>query len=153
VVGIRGARMIEINDGEILLTPYKWTYEERILYKHKGNKFFEKNYSKWATLIIDHIDDLIIISERKYHNLEDEPCYLVKIDGGTHMIDAEDTYYEHWWGNKKFKKEFKDNDEYGYMDSFLTAKGHDAVPEEIKITAMISKKDYQELQKRFNTLA
>jgi hypothetical protein len=145
--------MIEINDGEILLTPYKWTYEERILYKHKGNKFFEKNYSKWATLIIDHIDDLIIISERKYHNLEDEPCYLVKIDGGTHMIDAEDTYYEHWWGNKKFKKEFKDNDEYGYMDSFLTAKGHDAVPEEIKITAMISKKDYQELQKRFNTLA
>jgi hypothetical protein len=145
--------MIEINDGEIFLTPYKWTYEERILYKHKGNKFFEKNYSKWATLIVDHIDDLIIIGENKYHDLEDEPCYLVKIDGGTYMVDAEDTYYEHWWGNKKFKKEFKDNDEYGYMDSFLTAKGHDAVPEKIKITAMVSKKDYQELKKRFNTLA
>ena len=57
--------MIEINDGEIFLTPYKWTYEERILYKHKGNKFFEKNYSKWATLIVDDIDDLIIISENK----------------------------------------------------------------------------------------
>ena len=99
--------MIEINDGEIFLTPYKWTYEERILYKHKGNKFFEKNYSKWATLIVDDIDDLIIISENKYHDLEDEPCYLVKIDGDTHMVEAEDTYYEHWWGNKKFKKEFR----------------------------------------------
>ena len=110
--------MIEINDGEILLTPYKWTYEERILYKHKGNKFFELNYSKWATLVVDDIDDLMIIGERKYHDLEDEPCYLVKINGDTHMRDAEDTYYEHWWGDKKFKKEFEHNDEYGYMDSF-----------------------------------
>ena len=145
--------MIEINDGEILLTPYKWTYEERILYKHKGNKYFELNYSKWATLVVDDIDDLMILGERKYHDLEDEPCYLVKINGDTHMRDAEDTYYEHWWGNKKFKKEFEDKDEYGYMDSFLMSKGHDVVPEEIKITAMISKKDYKELQKRFNTLA
>ena len=145
--------MIEINDGEILLTPYKWTYEERILYKHKGNKFFELNYSKWATLVVDDIDDLMILGERKYHDLEDEPCYLVKINGDTRMRDAEDTYYEHWWGNKKFKKEFEDKDEYGYMDSFLMSKGHDVVPEEIKITAMISKKDYKELQKRFNTLA
>ena len=141
--------MIEINDGEILLTPYKWSYEERILYKHKNNKFFEKNYSKWATLIVDDIDDLTILGEHKYHNLEDEPCYLVKINGYTHMVEAEDTYYVHWWGDKKFKKEFEHNDEYGYMDSFLTTKGHDAVPEKIKITAMISKKDYQELQKRF----
>lgn len=141
--------MIEINNGEILLTPYKWTYEERILYKHKNNKFFEKNYSKWATLIVDDIDDLTILGEHKYHNLEDEPCYLVKINGYTHMVEAEDTYYEHWWGNKKFKKEFEDKDEYGYMDSFLESKGHDVVPEKIKITAMISKKDYQELKKRF----
>ena len=141
--------MIEINDSEILLTPYKWSYEERILYKHKNNKFFEKNYSKWATLIVDDIDDLTILGEHKYHNLEDEPCYLVKINGYTHMVEAEDTYYEHWWGNKKFKKEFEDKDEHEYMDSFLEFKGHDAVPEKIKITAMISKKDYQELQKRF----
>ena len=141
--------MIEINNGEILLTPYKWTYEERILYKHKNNKFFEKNYSKWATLIVDDINDLTILGEHKYHNLEDEPCYLVKINGDTHMVEAEDTYYEHWWGNKKFKKEFEDKNEHGYMDSFLESKGHDVVPERIKITAMISKKDYQELQKRF----
>ena len=39
------------------------------------------------------------------------------------------------------------------MDSFLEAKGHDTAPEKIKITAMVSKKDYQELKKRFNTLA
>ena len=48
------------------------------------------------------------------------------------------------------KKEFEDKNEHGYMDSFLESKGHDVVPERIKITAMISKKDYQELQKRFN---
>ena len=35
------------------------------------------------------------------------------------------------------------------MDSFLEDKNLD-ITEDTKITAMISKKDYQELQKRFN---
>ena len=35
--------MIEQQKNEVLLTPYKWTYEERRLYKSKGNVFFEKN--------------------------------------------------------------------------------------------------------------
>ena len=140
--------MIEISDGEILLTPYKWTYEERRLYKTNGNKFFEKNYSKWARLNIDDINDLTITGEHKYHNLEDEPCYLVEINGGTYVEDQEDTYYEYWWGNKKFKKEFEDKD-YGWMDSFLEDKNLD-ITEDTKITAMISKKDYQELQNCFN---
>ena len=43
------------------------------------------------------------------------------------MVEAEDTYYEHWWGDKN-----DDNDEYGYMH-LLTTKGYDAVPEKIKI--------------------
>mgnify|MGYP003153359117 FL=1 len=73
---------------------------------------------------------------------------MVKINGGTYVEDQEDTYYEYWWGNKKFKKEFEDKD-YGWMDSFLEDKNLD-ITEDTKITAMISKKDYQELQNCFN---
>jgi len=135
--------MIEINNGEILLTPYKWTYEERRLYKTNENKFFEKNYSKWVSLNVDHIDDLVIIGEKIVN--EDEPCYLIEIVGSTYVEDQQDTYYEYWWGNKKFKEEFKEKN-YGWMDSFLEDKNLD-ITEDTKITAMISKKDYKELKK------
>ena len=137
--------MIRIENGEVLLTPYKWTYEERRLYKTKKNKFFEKNYSKWSTLNINHVNDLVIIGEKIVN--EDEPCYLVEIVGSTYVEDQEDTYYQYWFGNKKFKKEFEEK-EYGWIDNFLEDKNLD-IEEKAKITAMISKKDYQELQKRF----
>ena len=92
---------------------------------------------------MDHIDDLVIIGEKIVN--EDEPCYLIEIVGSTYVEDQQDTYYEYWWGNKKFKEEFKEKD-YGWMDSFLEDKNLD-ITEDTKITAMISKKDYKELKK------
>ena len=37
--------MIDINKNGVFLTPNKWSYEERRLFKDKGRIFFEKNYN------------------------------------------------------------------------------------------------------------
>ena len=92
--------MIDVNKNQVLLTPYKWSYEERRLFKDKGRTFFEKNYSKWATIEVDKFEDIEIIGK-------DGEDHIVKFHGDTHYIDAQDTYYEYWWGDKSLKKKFK----------------------------------------------
>ena len=91
--------MIDVNKNQVWLTPNKWSYEERRLYKDKGHTFFEKNYSKWATIEVDKFEDIKIIGK-------DGEDHIVKFHGDTHYIDAQDTYYEYWWGDKSLKKKF-----------------------------------------------
>ena len=134
--------MIEQQKNEVLLTPYKWTYEERRLYKSKGNAFFEKNYSKWATINVNHINDLVVLKDVKEG---DEDCYLVEIIGESFCDSSEDTYYNHWWGDKSLKRKAKDEGE-DEMEYFLKKQGYDGVPYEVKYTAVISKKDYKKLK-------
>ena len=135
--------MIEQQKNDVFLTPNKWSYEERYLYKVNGSVFFEKNYSKWATINVNHIDDLVILENVKE---DGEDCYRVQIIGESLCECALDTYYEHWWGNKQLKKKFEEQDRC-YMDSFLEdideGKG---ITEDAKITAVISKKDYVKLK-------
>ena len=135
--------MIDINKNGVFLTPNKWSYEERRLYRSKGNVFFEKNYSKWATIEVDKFKDIDIINETTDND------YLVQFFNDTHYIDAEDTYYEYWWGNKSLKKKFKKNNEY-YMEEFLERQGYDGMPKDVKITAVISKKDYVKLKELYS---
>ena len=148
--------MIDINKNGVFLTPNKWSYEERRLYKSKGNVFFEKNYSKWATIEVDKFEDIDIIETlgklkrmedivSASHRLEKSEDYLVQFFNDTHYIDAEDTYYEYWWGNKSLKKKFEKNNEY-YMEEFLERQGYDGMPKDVKNTAVISKKDYKKLK-------
>ena len=138
--------MIEQQKNEVFLTPYKWTYEERRLYKSKGNVFFEKNYSKWATINVNHINDLVVLKDVKEG---DEDCYLVEIIGESFCDSSEDTYYEHWWGDKSLKKKFKKDNEF-YMEEFLERNGHGEGTEDTKITAIISKKDYVKLKELYS---
>jgi hypothetical protein len=129
--------MIDINKNGVFLTPNKWSYEERRLYKSKGNVFFEKNYSKWATIEVDKFEDIDIISETTDND------YLVQFFNDTHYIDAEDTYYEYWWGNKSLKKKFdEETDGYGRIEDYID----DDVPYMVRNTAVISKKDYKKLK-------
>ena len=130
-------KMIDINKNGVFLTPNKWSYEERRLYKSKGNVFFEKNYSKWATIEVDKFEDIDIISETTDND------YLVQFFNDTHYIDAEDTYYEYWWGNKSLKKKFdEETDGYGRIEDYID----DDVPYMVRNTAVISKKDYKKLK-------
>ena len=129
--------MIDINKNGVFLTPNKWSYEERRLYKSKGNVFFEKNYSKWATIEVDKFEDIDIISETTDND------YLVQFFNDTHYIDAEDTYYEYWWGNKSLKKKFdEETNGYGRIEDYID----DDVPYMVRNTAVISKKDYKKLK-------
>ena len=129
--------MIDINKNGVFLTPNKWSYEERRLYKSKGNVFFEKNYSKWATIAVDKFEDIDIISETTDND------YLVQFFNDTHYIDAEDTYYEYWWGNKSLKKKFdEETNGYGRIEDYID----DDVPYMVRNTAVISKKDYKKLK-------
>ena len=129
--------MIDINKNGVFLTPNKWSYEERRLYRSKGNVFFEKNYSKWATIEVDKFEDIDIISETTDND------YLVQFFNDTHYIDAEDTYYEYWWGNKSLKKKFdEETDGYGRIEDYID----DDVPYMVRNTAVISKKDYKKLK-------
>ena len=129
--------MIDINKDGVFLTPNKWSYEERRLYRSKGNVFFEKNYSKWATIEVDKFEDIDIISETTDND------YLVQFFNDTHYIDAEDTYYEYWWGNKSLKKKFdEETDGYGRIEDYID----DDVPYMVRNTAVISKKDYKKLK-------
>ena len=142
--------MIDINKNGVFLTPYKWTYEERSLYEVDNHYCFEKNYSKWACVLIGDFKDIKILYETKQG---DEDCYCIQLDndGESYLESAEDTYYEHWWGNKSWKKEFEKGD-YGYMDSFLDSyisknnKCFDDITETSRKTAIISKKDYKKLK-------
>jgi len=130
-------KMIDINKNGVFLTPNKWSYEERRLYKSKGNVFFEKNYSKWATIEVDKFEDIDIISETTDND------YLVQFFNDTHYIDAEDTYYEYWWGNKSLKKKFdEETNGYGRIEDYID----DDVPYMVRNTAVISKKDYKKLK-------
>ena len=129
--------MIDINKNGVFLTPNKWSYEERKLYKSKGNVFFEKNYSKWATIEVDKFEDIDIISETTDND------YLVQFFNDTHYIEAEDTYYEYWWGNKSLKKKFdEETNGYGRIEDYID----DDVPYMVRNTAVISKKDYKKLK-------
>ena len=148
--------MIEQNKNGVFLTPYKWSYEERRLHIFNGTRFFEKNYSKWATIEVDKFEDIDIIETlgklkrmedivSASHRLEKSEDYLVQFFNDTHYIGAEDTYYEYWWGNKSLKKKFKKSNEY-YMEEFLERNGYSGIPEIVKNTAVISKKDYKKLK-------
>ena len=129
--------MIDINKNGVFLTPNKWSYEERRLYRSKGNVFFEKNYSKWATIEVDKFEDIDIINKTTDND------YLVQFFNDTHYIDAEDTYYEYWWGNKSLKKKFdEETDGYGRIEDYID----DDVPYMVRNTAVISKKDYKKLK-------
>ena len=138
--------MIDVNKNGVFLTPYKWSYEERRLFKDKGRTFFEKNYSKWATINVNHINDLVVLKDVKEG---DEDCYLVEIIGESFCDSSEDTYYEHWWGDKSLKKKFEKNNEY-YMEEFLERQGYDGMSKDVKITAVISKKDYVKLKELYS---
>ena len=116
--------MIDVNKNGVFLTPYKWSYEERRLFKDKGRTFFEKNYSKWATIEVDKFEDIEIVNTlgklkkmediiSSSYRLEKGEDYLVQFFNDTHYIDAEDTYYEYWWGDKSLKKKF-DKETKGY---------------------------------------
>ena len=75
--------MIDINKNAVFLTPNKWSYEERRLYRSKGNVFFEKNYSKWACILIEKFKDIKILYETKmnrYSNEKNEDCYCIQLD-------------------------------------------------------------------------
>ena len=129
--------MIEQQKNEVWLTPNKWSYEERRLHIFNGTRFFEKNYSKWATIEVDKFEDIDIISETTDND------YLVQFFNDTHYIDAEDTYYEYWWGNKSLKKKFdEETDGYGRIEDYID----DDVPYMVRNTAVISKKDYKKLK-------
>ena len=128
--------MIEQNKNQVLLTPYKWSYEERRLFKDKGRTFFEKNYSKWATIEVDKFEDIDIISETTDND------YLVQFFNDTHYIDAEDTYYEYWWGDKSLKKKFdKETKGYGRIEDYI-----EDIPYMVRNTAVIPKEDYIKLK-------
>jgi len=135
--------MIDIQkDNTILMTPYKWSYEERRLFNIKNNRCFEKTYSKWATFEIDSLDKFSII--KTYDNGD----HLIDLFG-CQIFEAFDTYYEHWWGNKELKKEF-DKGDYGYMDSFLEEKFDiDWIDISERHTAVLPKEDYQQLTEIF----
>ena len=123
--------MIEQNKKGVFLTPYKWSYEERRLHIFNGTRFFEKNYSKWATIEVDKFEDIDIIETlgklkrmedivSASHRLEKSEDYLVQFFNDTHYIDAEDTHYEYWWGDKSLKRKAKDEGE-DEIEYFLTA--------------------------------
>ena len=132
--------MIDINKNGVFLTPNKWSYEERRLYKSKGNVFFEKNYSKWATIEVDKFEDIDIISETTDND------YLVQFFNDTHYIDAEDTYYEYWWGDKSLKKKFdKETKGYGRIEDYI-----DDTPYMVRNTAVIPKEDYVKLKELYS---
>ena len=148
--------MIDINKNGVFLTPNKWSYEERRLHIFNGTRFFEKNYSKWATIEVDKFEDIDIIETlgklkrmedivSASYRLEKSEDYLVQFFNDTHYIDAEDTHYEYWWGDKSLKGKAKDEGE-DEMEYFLKKQGYDGVPYEVKYTAVISKKDYKKLK-------
>ena len=134
---------IEINKEGVYLTPNKWSYEERRLYKYNNNRYFEKNYSKWATIQIDKFEDISIIKETK------ETDYLIELSNDTHYVSAIDTCYEYYWGNKSLKKKFdKETDGYGRIEDYID----DKYIEEVKYSAIISKEDYFKLKEYFEEL-
>ena len=145
--------MIDINKNGVFLTPNKWSYEERRLHIFNGTRFFEKNYSKWATIEVDKFEDIDIIETlgklkrmedivSASYRLEKSEDYLVQFFNDTHYIDAEDTHYEYWWGNKSLKKKFdEETDGYGRIEDYI-----DDVPYMVRNTAVISKKDYKKLK-------
>ena len=53
-------KMIDINKDGVFLTPNKWTYEERSLYEVDNHYCFEKNYSKWAYILIEKFINIMI---------------------------------------------------------------------------------------------
>jgi len=135
-------KMIDINKNGVFLTPYKWTYEERSLYEVDNHYCFEKNYSKWACILIEKFKDIKILYETKQG---DEDCYCIQLDndGESYLESAEDTYYEYWWGNKSLKKKFdEETDGYGRIEDYID----DDVPYMVRNTAVISKKDYKKLK-------
>ena len=132
--------MIEINKEGIYLTPNKWSYEERRLYKYNNNRYFEKNYSKWVTIQVDKFEDISIIKETK------EADYLIELSNDTYYVSAEDTCYEYYWGNKSLKKKFdEETDGYGRIEDYID----DEYIDETKYTAIISKEDYFKLKNHF----
>ena len=133
--------MIEQQKNEVWLTPNKWSYEERRLHIFNGTRFFEKNYSKWATVEVDKFEDIEVIGK-------DGEDYIVEFNNDTHFISADDTYYEYWWGDKSLKKKFEKNNEY-YMEEFLERQGYDGMPKDVKITAVIPKEDYVKLKQLY----
>ena len=135
--------MIDIQkDNSILMTPYKWSYEERRLFKIKNGRCFERTHSKWATFEIDSLDKISIVK-----TYDDGDYFIDLFD--CQIVEAFDTYYEHWWGNKELKKEF-DKGDYGYMDSFLEEKFDiDCVDISERHTAILPKEDYQQLTEIF----
>ncbi len=136
-------KMIDIQkDNTVLMTPYKWSYEERKLFNMKKTKCFEFNYSKWATFEINSLNDFKIIKQNN------EGDYLINLCNCP-IFETFDTYYEYWWGNKKLKKEF---DKKGYldMDSFLEDKfNYNRIIISEKRTAVLPKKDYPKLKEIF----
>ena len=131
--------MIDVNKNGVFLTPYKWSYEERRLFKDKGRTFFEKNYSKWATIEVDKFEDIEIIGK-------DGADHIVKFHGDTHYIDALDTYYEYWWGDKSLKKKFdKETKGYGRIEDYI-----DDTPYMVRNTAVIPKEDYVKLKEMYS---
>ena len=148
--------MIEKNKNQVLLTPYKWSYEERRLFKDKDRTFFEKNYSKWATIEVDKFEDIEIIDTlgkikrmeeivSASYRLEKSEDYLVQFFNGTHYIDAEDTYYEYWWGDKSLKKKFDEETKgYGRIEDYI-----DDTPYMARNTAVIPKEDYVKLKELY----
>ena len=131
--------MIDINKNGVFLTPNKWSYEERRLFKDKGRTFFENNYSKWATIEVDKFEAIEIIGK-------DDEDYIVKFHGDTHYIDAEDTYYEYWWGDKSLKKKFdKETKGYGRIEDYI-----DDTPYMVRNTAVIPKEDYVKLKELYS---
>ena len=149
--------MIEQNKNGVFLTPYKWSYEERRLHIFNGTRFFEKNYSKWATIEVDKFEDIDIIETlgklkrmenivSASHRLEKSEDYLVQFFNGTHYIDAEDTYYEYWWGDKSLKKKFdKETKGYGRIEDYI-----DDTPYMVRNTAVIPKEDYVKLKELYS---
>jgi hypothetical protein len=136
-------KMIDIEkDNTILMTPCKWSFEERILFNIKNNRCFEKSYSKWATFEINSFNDFSIIKKN------DDGDYLINLLDCP-FYEALDTHYEHWWGNKELKKEF-DKGEYLDMDSFLEDKfNYNRIIISEKRTAVLPKEDYQKLKEIF----
>ena len=135
--------MIDIQkDNTVLMTPYKWSYEERKLFNMKKTKCFEFNYSKWATFEINSLNDFKVIKQNN------EGDYLINLCDCP-IFEAFDTYYEYWWGNKELKKEF-DSGDYGDMDYFLENKfDYGCVDISEKRTAVLPKEDYEKLKQIF----
>ena len=147
--------MIEQQKNEVWLTPNKWSYEERRLHIFNGTRFFEKNYSKWATFNINKFEDIKILgtfSKGDYFYKKGD--YKVSLSGDSHLEEAQDTMYESWCGNLEVRKQFKDcmeKDEYFELEAFLENEGDFKITDvQSDLQFNIPKEDYLELKKIFN---